>query len=288
MFSPALVLALLAATAPPKLASTGFTSVQVEEKTADFFAEFFAQQLQQRGVTITTRSQVAAVMGMERQRQLLGCSSESTSCLAELAGALGVDGLVIGNVARFGAEYVATVKLVSAKNGAALLTDSTRVPSDRALLDWYTQVAERWAPQLHRSLPAEKVARADPTARAQPQPPPEELVSTPEPSTGPGVAPWIVGGAGVAMLVGSAVTYAVANGEAAQLRSGTGISQYGDVQATKSAGVALEGTSVVLLAGGAICAGIGGILLLTAPHQPTAAVTPIPGGAMFAFGGELP
>jgi hypothetical protein len=55
--------------------------------------------------------------------------------MAELAGALGVEGLVLGDVARVGRVYQVNIKVVPASGGAQLAQYSARVPSEEALLD---------------------------------------------------------------------------------------------------------------------------------------------------------
>src|SRR6185436_1418127 len=80
------VLALILAAGPsPRLAAGGFTPVGMEPARAQFFSDYFADQLNASGrVRVVTQSEMAA---------LLGCSGEG-SCLAELAGALDAAGLI--------------------------------------------------------------------------------------------------------------------------------------------------------------------------------------------------
>src|SRR5438046_7919376 len=102
-----LVASLLAAATPaPKLGLPGLDRVDVEPEKADFFLEYLAQELYDAGYQVVTRKQIDAVLGLERQKQLLGCADSSSSCLTELAGALGVDAILVGSVARLSGEYV--------------------------------------------------------------------------------------------------------------------------------------------------------------------------------------
>src|SRR5207253_3240205 len=55
-----------------------------------------------QGVSVVGMDEVRAALDMEAQKQLVGCSSES--CVAEIAEALGVDGVVIGQLAQVGDE----------------------------------------------------------------------------------------------------------------------------------------------------------------------------------------
>lgn len=69
---------------------------------------------------VTTAAQLSAVLGMERQRQLLGCGEGSSSCAAELASALGADVVVQSTLARVGDSLRCTVAFVSGRDGATL------------------------------------------------------------------------------------------------------------------------------------------------------------------------
>src|SRR3954468_7651531 len=87
---------------PPQLriASPGLTGVKVGDKEAAFFSEHLAQQLAAAGAKVSSDREINSVLGLERRRQLLGCSENSNECVTELAGALGVDALVVGDIAR--------------------------------------------------------------------------------------------------------------------------------------------------------------------------------------------
>lgn len=84
MFAVALT-DLLSASAPVRLAAPAWRAVNVSETEAEFFANHFAQRLAKLGYSVTTRSELAELIGMERQRQLLGCSdADAANCIAEL------------------------------------------------------------------------------------------------------------------------------------------------------------------------------------------------------------
>src|SRR5262245_45592158 len=91
-----------AAAQPPqlKIASPGLSGVKVGDKEAVFFSEHLAQQLAAAGAKVTSDREISAVLGLERKRQLMGCPEGATQCMTELAGALGVDALVIGDIAK--------------------------------------------------------------------------------------------------------------------------------------------------------------------------------------------
>src|SRR5262245_60639309 len=91
---------LAAAAGDITVAVPGFSgTADVPSQKRDFLVEYFSDRLSaQGGVSVTTPAQISAVLGVERQKQLLGCSDSSESCSAELAGALGVEALIIGSL----------------------------------------------------------------------------------------------------------------------------------------------------------------------------------------------
>lgn len=128
------LLSLVLVAAPIQLASVGFTSVKVAKPLVTSFEETFALRLSQDGrVRVTTRRDVVTMLGVERQRQLLGCAEDSTSCLAELAGALGSEGVIIGEVAQVGRVLQLTIKVLS-PTGKPLYSTLRRVKGEEAML----------------------------------------------------------------------------------------------------------------------------------------------------------
>jgi hypothetical protein len=62
---------------------------------------------------IMTRADIASLLGLEEQRQLVGC--DETSCFAEIGGALGAQYMVAGQVGRLGGRLVLTLKLLETR-----------------------------------------------------------------------------------------------------------------------------------------------------------------------------
>lgn len=103
--------------------------------------EKLIEALAQQQFQVVTGEQVASALGLERQRQLLGCA-EGSSCSAEIALALGVDGIVSGSVAKVDAGFDLSVKIFSAQSGA-LLAARSGVAVDRSAVSakWSELVA---------------------------------------------------------------------------------------------------------------------------------------------------
>src|SRR5687767_9578727 len=103
--------AVLAATpAPPSIAAPGLNGFNVPAEGLAFFSEHVATRLANEGLKVMTRSQIAAVIGLEREKAMLGCTDESSDCLAELQDALGVDGVLMGQLAKLEDEYQFNLK----------------------------------------------------------------------------------------------------------------------------------------------------------------------------------
>ncbi|HEY7724753.1 MAG TPA: hypothetical protein VH880_05435 [Anaeromyxobacteraceae bacterium] len=64
-------------------------------------------------------SDVAALVGLERQKKVLGCGDDA-ACLVEVGGALGVDDLLVGTLGRIGALYRVDLKLVDTRKARVL------------------------------------------------------------------------------------------------------------------------------------------------------------------------
>ncbi|MFL5321764.1 MAG: hypothetical protein ACJ790_19030 [Myxococcaceae bacterium] len=147
-------LSTMAAAAPSsqlKLAAPGLQPVQVDEKIVDFYNDYFAEQLREQAhAQVTTKSEVGAIIGFERQKQLLGCSDGSQSCLAEMAGALGVDGIVSGSLAKLGSAYTIQIKILKASDGTVLFAQSARLATDDEVHDWLKAQAKTFGAQASK------------------------------------------------------------------------------------------------------------------------------------------
>lgn len=156
MITTLISFAWLATAAPPvSLASPGLTTLNLPPKAVEYFSDQLATQLALQRLHVVTASELTALLGLERQKQLIGCGSDS-SCMTELANALGVDGVVTGNVGKFAEAYQINVKVLSAVDGRPLAVWSMRATSDEALLEAFKTEAPRIANDvraaLHREL----------------------------------------------------------------------------------------------------------------------------------------
>ena len=146
------VLAADPAASKIKLAAPALSYANLDEKTGDFFLDALGQGLIKHGADVITQKEISAVVGLERQKQLIGCGDDQSSCLAELAGALGVDGIVTGSMAKTSGGFAVNLKIVASSSGKTLAAESTRVKSDDALLDWFEVGAKRLVDASRKAL----------------------------------------------------------------------------------------------------------------------------------------
>lgn len=127
--------------AAPTLAAPGLQCSGIEPALCDAYLEHFVGNLTNRGLVVTTKNDMAQIMGAERQRQLVGCTTESNACLAELTAALGVANLLTGTVAKTESGYVSTLKVLDASAGATKWSATTRVDTEKALFVFFEEQA---------------------------------------------------------------------------------------------------------------------------------------------------
>jgi hypothetical protein len=136
-----------------KLATPGWTVVNISSELANFYANEVARTLKQQGLKVVTASDIAAVLGNEREKALLGCPEDSASCMAELGAALGCDGLLVANLARLGGRYRGSLKVVSPQDGATLAEQPVDAHSESGLLDALAEAARKVGRTLNPPAP---------------------------------------------------------------------------------------------------------------------------------------
>lgn len=94
------------------------------------------------GLEVVGKSDLAGMLGFERQKQLLGCGEEA-SCLAEIAGGLGVDHVLLGSLGRLGALYRIDLKVVDARKARVLSRAGESVSGEEEQLVAAVQKAVR-------------------------------------------------------------------------------------------------------------------------------------------------
>lgn len=267
MFTALFTSALLLSAAP-KVVSPEWNAVNTRKELATFYADVLADALRKQGLQVMTAQDVATLLGMERQRELLGCSDATGSCMAELANALGCDATLVVNIARFDdGGFRGIAKLISSKTGNTLSSAQLDSTNERRLLDSLESAAKVLAVPFGASL--------SPTAN----------VSTEAPGAS-GSVPlwWIPGAVGVAAGGASAAMFLASKNDFDTLYAAT---TYDAAKAQAQRGEALQ-------VGGWVAAGVGvglvatSVVLLALPKTevvPTAVVTP--NGGAVGVGGRF-
>lgn len=264
MFVLSVLTALTLTAEPPKLAVMSFgCSPEIAPEVCEAYERRFIDRLtKRRDVEVTSSRDVAAAIGLERQKALLGCSDdEGASCLAELSGALGVDGILTGTIARTRSGYLLSVKVVKAKTGAQWASASERAKSEAELQDSLDFIGGRFADDLNGRQPV-RLFR------------PVMLGAT---------------GVGVGMVVVGAVLISMSNGQAALLRSDTPQTAQ-EIQATASSGSTFQTSGFLFASLGVPIALTFGLLALIDPGGDRVAILPSigPRGAFVDFVWRFP
>jgi hypothetical protein len=254
------MLSLIAVTmlaAAPKVASPPWSTVDVKPELASFYAEQLAQSLRNEGLSVTTAGDIATLLGAERQRELLGCSSAAGSCMAELANALGCDATLTVNLARLGTSFRGLARLLSSRDGAVLSSVTLEARDETELLDRLSGAAKTLAGPLVVKPASTKVA----------------------PSLW-----WLPGAVGVAGLGASAALLQFAAADHAQLtsttNSDTAAKARDEGQTLQAAGFIVGGVGAAAVLGSLAWLAFG-----STEVQPTVAITP--GGATVGVGGKF-
>lgn len=248
---------------PVKMAVPGLSLSGVETKLGEAYVERFATLLgRDPRLKVTTRRDIEAVLGFERQKALLGCDEGSTSCLAELAGGLGVDALLSGSLAKAGSSYIVTMRVVRAGDGAEVASISERLKSEDALIEWLEAQAPRLADQV-----ATAFGRTAPVKEVH-------------------FERWIPALAGVGCIAAGVGLQVGARGDAKSLSDGS--VPLADTRTVRERGQAVEAGSWVLFGVGAAAIAASVVWVAVGSAPASVAVVPIEGGAVFSFAGTLP
>lgn len=260
---------LTALAAAPKMAAPGLTCAGIPPGTCNAFSEHLAQQLTDKTLSVSTASDIEAVLGQERQKQLLGCEDNSSSCSLEIANALGVDAILRGSLAKVGQTVIINIRVVSASNAKSLASYSETAQGLEMVPEALERAAERISVELNLEGGASRGAR---WAK------PKVLVPA---------------GIAVAAAAGGVATLFMAKGQLDQLNGR--VSPDFDPRETASRGQTLATTSYALFGVAGAAAITAGVLFFLSGSSTTATSEPLPAtmaigpsGAFISFTGVWP
>ncbi len=268
-----------------KMAVTEIKPLGTDPTKATLLSEIaLAEAAADARLEVIGSSDIAGMIGFEKQKQMLGCT-EDTSCLTEIAGALGVDYVLQGSFGKLGAAFRIDITVLDVKRSRVFSRANETVSGSEELLITAVQRLVRKALEPIPSLaaPPAEAAKSEPArppeaaivaAPSAPEQPPVQVAATPEPEAPSVPGAWRryagIGAvaAGGAALAGGGVTAFLAwqtTNEQREASIGGDRARFDALkrQATKRALVA-----DVLLISGAVLAGAGALLWFTAPDSP--------------------
>lgn len=149
-------------------------TVPQEKLDASAFSEMLVNSIDGAGMfRVISSKEIATILGLERERQLMGCT-EDTSCMAEIASALGSDLVASATVGKVGSTYLVSVRLIDGRNSRTVARANAEAndanlllravwTSSQEMLDKYGATlppaeAAKWANRPKQSAPAQLVA----------------------------------------------------------------------------------------------------------------------------------
>lgn len=153
-----------------------------DRKTVEGLSALLASEVARRPeLVVIAGSDLRALLGFERQKQLLGCSADA-SCIAELAGALGVAYLVSSEASKLGNTWLLSLALLDAKKAVAVNRLTRKAYTDDALVE----EASRGVDELLGAMPALAPVPARATMAIPTVPPPSPQGVAPSGGVEPG------------------------------------------------------------------------------------------------------
>ena len=202
-----LVLALLLIAAPaaaPKVAVLDVRAgPKVDAALSPYLTQVMAAEVAARtGAMPLVRADIQALLGFEKTRRSLGCDDDGVSCMAEVAGALGVDevvhtSLLISETAGTPDRYLLTATRLDAHKARPIARDAQAVPfGDGAALE---HAVRRAAFRLFGGRDPDEAPKPAPLAAAPAAALPSAEAAAPAARSGRRTAAWVSGGAALAL-----------------------------------------------------------------------------------------
>lgn len=104
---------------------------------------------------VISRAEVAALLGYQREQQLLGC--QEAACLARLGGALGAELVLAGQIGELGGEFRLSLQVVDARRTVVVARAAQSVPARE---DALASAARATLAELVQAMPSDVTARS--------------------------------------------------------------------------------------------------------------------------------
>ncbi len=195
-----------------KIAVMNFKAPGFEAGVVDNLYGLFVSEIDAiPGYQVVSNDEIQAMLGFEAQKNMLGC--DDTSCLAEIAGALGVDKLVAGKVGKVGKTFVINITLINQKTARVEKRVVRTVKGEddvliQSIMDAAHELVEQKAaasPQAQNdSAPSTPKTQATTTSKAKTAQADNKGQATSNKEQGGSMLPMMLTmGGGAAMLVGA-------------------------------------------------------------------------------------
>lgn len=126
----ALVAALAASAEKPKIAVLELQSSGVDATSTAALYDRLVQEVARRGYfDPVSQKDIQTMLGLERQKEMLGCSEAAQSCMTELAGALGSRFVLSGTVSKLGDAVQLSLQMLDTQK-AQPVARSLRIARD--------------------------------------------------------------------------------------------------------------------------------------------------------------
>jgi len=264
---------------PVRLALPGFHHGALPVSVADFYANHLTQELNSAGVRVVTLEDMLGLLTVEQQNELLGCWDTSPGCRAELANALGVDGLVNASLQEKDGGYQWDIEVLATHEPEPFGQRSVHVDSDKGLLDELSTSAELVARAM-----LEKLHRAPVKARLEPAQLTAKRKLYAEQSNAkslariPITAGLVIGLTGVVLTILSRGNYDAIAGAGSTSSQGTGAS-LAAARSNASTGTAEQVAGIACISAGGAALGVGiGVYLAAKPAATQVRLVPTGNG----------
>lgn len=165
-----------------------------DPKAVAGLSSYIASETSRQGLRVISGSDIAALLGFEKQRELLSCND--SSCMVEMGGALGVDHLLSSEISEVGGVWLLSITLLDLTKGRGVARLTKRAEQQRGLVDLVPGAVEEVLgaanlvakPPQQSPAPAQQFPAPPPAAQAPSQTPalaPSALAPPPPPSATP-------------------------------------------------------------------------------------------------------
>lgn len=276
------------------------TTGNVDPKSVSSLSSLIASEAVRYPVKVFAGSDLQALLGFERQKQIMGCTD--TSCLAEIGGAMGVDYLLFAEVGEVAGWWLLTTALLDISRATSLqrVTKTAKTLADLVpmVAGAVGETLAPVAPVPAVLAPAVKPAPADELTKkpqaAGPTKVPDAATPQVSEATDPArpykLAGYAAIGVGAAAIVGGAVFGGLALSERSDTAAHLGSMTQAALDEHKASIVRSTQIADGLYVAGAVVAAAGIVLVAVAPSADlpkatSVGVAPLPGGGQLVLSG---